>query len=144
MKRLLAVLAVLLSTFSLALQATTTTNANLRSGPSASAKVLTVIPKSTLVNVGPCTAWCPVTYSGKKGYVSKTILALKATPVPALPVTAPSNGTYTNVDGQQIQRPVMADTKPEGASAQCRDGTYSFSTHRRGTCSHHGGVASWY
>jgi hypothetical protein len=30
-----------------------------------------------------------------------------------------------------------------GASAQCRDGTYSFSRSRRGTCSHHGGVAVW-
>ncbi|WP_202630539.1 DUF3761 domain-containing protein [Deinococcus alpinitundrae] len=36
----------------------------------------------------------------------------------------------------------MADTKPAGAPAQCRDGSDSFSTHRRGTCSHHGGVAS--
>jgi hypothetical protein len=26
----------------------------------------------------------------------------------------------------------------------CADGTYSFSQHRRGTCSHHGGVARWY
>lgn len=25
----------------------------------------------------------------------------------------------------------------------CRDGTYSFSQHRAGTCSHHGGVARW-
>ncbi|WP_431636442.1 DUF3761 domain-containing protein [Dyella sp. KULCS107] len=32
---------------------------------------------------------------------------------------------------------------PAGASAQCRDGTYSFSRSRRGTCSHHGGVARW-
>jgi hypothetical protein len=32
---------------------------------------------------------------------------------------------------------------PAGASAQCRDGSYSFSQHRRGTCSHHGGVALW-
>jgi hypothetical protein len=30
-----------------------------------------------------------------------------------------------------------------GATAQCRDGSYSFSEHHRGTCSHHGGVASW-
>ncbi|HZQ29492.1 MAG TPA: DUF3761 domain-containing protein [Patescibacteria group bacterium] len=35
------------------------------------------------------------------------------------------------------------DTVPNGASAICRDGTYSFSQHRRGTCSHHGGVAQW-
>ncbi|HEV7658377.1 MAG TPA: DUF3761 domain-containing protein [Allosphingosinicella sp.] len=31
-----------------------------------------------------------------------------------------------------------------GASAKCRDGTYSHSKHRSGTCSHHGGVAEWY
>ena len=28
-------------------------------------------------------------------------------------------------------------------SAICRDGTVSYSAHRRGTCSHHGGVAQW-
>jgi Protein of unknown function (DUF3761) len=32
---------------------------------------------------------------------------------------------------------------PPGATARCRDGTLSFSQHRRGTCSHHGGVAEW-
>lgn len=35
------------------------------------------------------------------------------------------------------------EAAPEGASAKCRDGTYSFSQTRRGTCSHHGGVAVW-
>jgi hypothetical protein len=29
-----------------------------------------------------------------------------------------------------------------GASAKCKDGTYSHSTHN-GACSHHGGVAEW-
>jgi cardiolipin synthase A/B len=32
---------------------------------------------------------------------------------------------------------------PAGATAQCRDGTYSYSQHRSGTCSDHGGVATW-
>ena len=32
---------------------------------------------------------------------------------------------------------------PPGATARCRDGTYSFSQHRSGTCSYHGGVAAW-
>jgi hypothetical protein len=32
---------------------------------------------------------------------------------------------------------------PPGATARCRDGTYSFSAHHSGTCSHHGGVARW-
>ncbi len=33
--------------------------------------------------------------------------------------------------------------KPEGASAKCRDGTWSFSHSRSGTCSRHGGVERW-
>ncbi len=41
--------------------------------------------------------------------------------------------------------PVAASgaSAPPGATARCRDGTYSFSQHRSGTCSHHGGVADW-
>jgi hypothetical protein len=30
-----------------------------------------------------------------------------------------------------------------GPTAKCRDGTYSYSHHRRGTCSYHNGVARW-
>jgi hypothetical protein len=51
--------------------------------------------------------------------------------------------TYRNVSGHCVRRPVQADRPPQGASAKCRDGSYSFSEHHRGTCSHHGGVASW-
>lgn len=58
-------------------------------------------------------------------------------------LTAP-NGYYTNVDGNSVPRPYAAPSRPAGASARCRDGTYSFSQNRRGTCSHHGGVATWY
>lgn len=54
-----------------------------------------------------------------------------------------SDDYYTNVDGARVRRPVHSRSAPAGASAQCRDGSYSFSRHRRGTCSHHGGVARW-
>ncbi|WP_084544869.1 DUF3761 domain-containing protein [Derxia gummosa] len=52
---------------------------------------------------------------------------------------------YRNSAGQDVHSPAhtVSGKAPEGASAQCRDGSYSFSMHRRGTCSHHGGVASW-
>lgn len=30
-----------------------------------------------------------------------------------------------------------------GPTALCRDGSYSYSASRRGTCSHHGGVSVW-
>jgi len=49
-------------------------------------------------------------------------------------------GGYTNVDGNQVQSP---GSNPDGATAQCNDGTYSYSQHRQGTCSGHGGVAAW-
>src|SRR5471030_771818 len=39
--------------------------------------------------------------------------------------------------------PALAASPPPGATALCRDGTYSYSQHHSGTCSHHGGVATW-
>jgi len=56
-----------------------------------------------------------------------------ATPVPptATPVPLPT----------PVPRPAPA--VPSNVTAVCRDGTYSYSQHRQGTCSHHGGVAYW-
>ena len=51
---------------------------------------------------------------------------------------------YINVYGNKVHSPAYAPSRPAGASARCRNGTYSFSQNRRGTCSHHGGVATWY
>ncbi|MDT0453727.1 DUF3761 domain-containing protein [Streptomyces hesseae] len=33
---------------------------------------------------------------------------------------------------------------PRGATAQCKDKTYSYSARFSGTCSHHRGVLYWY
>jgi len=48
---------------------------------------------------------------------------------------------YTNSDGKKVRRPVHSTSAPAGATAQCGDGSYRFSQHARGTCSHHDGVA---
>ncbi len=53
------------------------------------------------------------------------------------------SGTYVNSKGETVKRPENCSAAPQGATAQCRDGSYSFSRSRRGTCSHHGGVAKW-
>lgn len=58
-------------------------------------------------------------------------------------VNCTSNGTYVNSRGQTVPRPENCSGPPQGATAQCRDGSYSFSRSRRGTCSHHGAVAKW-
>jgi hypothetical protein len=72
--------------------------------------------------------------------------ALAFTPAQALPHHVYVNGGseyYTNVSGHRVHRPLLAGHKPAGASAHCRDGSWSFSEHHQGTCSHHGGVAEW-
>jgi len=51
---------------------------------------------------------------------------------------------YINQDGTPVHRPARDDNgRPQGDTALCRDGTYSFSQHRSGTCSGHGGVQRW-
>jgi len=69
---------------------------------------------------------------------------------PSLPPSASSvqlieQGYYTNSSGQLVHRPAHSvnNQVPRGATAQCRDGSFSFSLHHRGTCSHHGGVVRW-
>ena len=54
-----------------------------------------------------------------------------------------SSSYYLNASGSCIKRPTSAARVPAGATARCRDGSYSFSQSRRGTCSHHGGVGTW-
>ncbi|MGI5236598.1 DUF3761 domain-containing protein [Dactylosporangium sp. CA-139066] len=50
---------------------------------------------------------------------------------------------YVNSSGNCVHRPTAAPAAPAGATAECNDGTFSFSQHRQGTCSHHGGVKRW-
>lgn len=48
-------------------------------------------------------------------------------------------GSYINSDGHVVKDPRCAD-EAAGARYLCRDGSYSFSEHRQGACSRHGGV----
>lgn len=56
---------------------------------------------------------------------------------PAAKSEAPASQTFTP------DPPAPADDH-NGATAECRDGSLSYSANHRGTCSHHGGVAVWY
>lgn len=73
--------------------------------------------------------------------ISPEIEPTKPEPVKEVPLS--NNNTYTNSQGNEVHSPAYAPSVPQGASARCGDGTYSFSQSRRGTCSHHGGVAEW-
>lgn len=66
-------------------------------------------------------------------------------PVPR--VQAPAGGGATFGPPVASRAPAIVNPTsdhPSGATAKCRDGTFSFSAHRSGTCSHHQGVAVWY
>ncbi|MGC2163808.1 MAG: DUF3761 domain-containing protein [Silvibacterium sp.] len=54
-----------------------------------------------------------------------------------------NNYYYVNSDGRRVHFPAKVASAPLGAAAVCRDGSYSFSQHHRGTCSPHGGVSQW-
>ena len=59
------------------------------------------------------------------------------------PATYDGGNYYTAASGHRVHGPMRASSRPAGATARCRDGSWSFSESHRGTCSRHGGVASW-
>ena len=121
---------------------TTKTSVNLRSQSNAKSNILDVIPQGADVYVvcDLSNGWSQVAYNYRIGYVySSYLMSEKAC------AYMPSSRVryYTNSSGQCVQSPTYYSSAPRGATARCVDGTYSFSKNRKGTCSHHGGVAQW-
>lgn len=166
MKRIFLLVTILLSICSIEISAYVkyvTANLNLRYGPGTSYSVITVIPQGTPVTIDEdCDCkWVPVEYNGKIGYISTRYLSgcfsiektqsirnsytVRNKNISKRSPSYQSSGTryYTNTEGYRVQSPTYYNSAPAGATALCRDGTYSFSRNRRGTCSHHGGVARW-
>jgi hypothetical protein len=54
-----------------------------------------------------------------------------------------SHRYYENRDHHIVHSPsgTYSGQRPDDATVACADGTYSFSEHRSGTCSRHGGIA---
>lgn len=85
-----------------------------------------------------------LTATGCTGPLTRTRINAIEAQHPEWLTTLSNNNGYTNVSGAQVHSPAYSGNGvPAGATAQCRDGTYSFSLHHSGTCSHHGGVATW-
>ena len=119
----------------------TTTIVTVRAKPLANAQSLGRVDAGVTVRLYTCSAgWCSVTSGRLVGYVLEEYLS----PAPTAPPQRAGPG-YINSRGEWVPSPARtaSDSPPPGASARCRDGTFSFSRSRRGTCSHHGGVADW-
>lgn len=63
--------------------------------------------------------------------------AKAAVPAPAKPAAKPAAKP-------KAPAPAPQGKGPNGATAKCKDNTYSTSKQRAGTCAGHGGVAQWY
>lgn len=157
--KLFFLLAILLSNINSLAQTpfVTTANLNMRTLPCTCAEIETTIPKGSTVYVFNYEdeTWARVSYNGYISYVSRKYLKQKTdniydpteSRISKRSYNTSTNSSpikyYTNTDGERVQSPTYYKTAPAGATALCRDGTYSFSRNRRGTCSHHGGVAKW-
>ena len=69
-----------------------------------------------------------------------------AAPAVAAPAAAPapaSSAAASKAAPAAKSTATAGNTDPTGATAKCKDGTYSKSKQHKGACSHHGGVAEF-
>lgn len=92
------------------------------SGPDA---VVTPVPTATVTEERPVTV---------------TVTPSTTPPAPA-PVYSPP--AVSTTPWSSAAPPSASPSTPAGASAMCRDGSYSFSRHRSGACAGHDGVQQW-
>lgn len=143
LRQYVTILLMLISSIGYSQTKVTSYNTDLRSSPSIESRVSKMIPQGASVYVVNQleNGWSYVIYNHNYGYVRSNRIhdsyyysrSSGSTPVKY----------YINSSGELVQSPTYYESAPKGATARCKDGTYSFSQNRRGTCSHHGGVAKW-
>jgi hypothetical protein len=74
------------------------------------------------------------------GGVQKAVAASSA--ATAAPAPQPAAATPAPAAAAATHAPT-AGAAPAGATAKCKDGTYSMAKHHQGACSKHGGVGEW-
>jgi Protein of unknown function (DUF3761) len=113
----------------------------LRDSTTLTSKRVALLPRGAQVRIIQCREQaCNIEFRRLQGYVGQELL--RSTPA-TNPVDAGRG--YINSKEQWIPSPAQTidGEAPDGATARCRDGSYSFSQSRRGTCSWHGGVDEW-
>lgn len=104
---------------------TTTANLNLRSSPSMTGTILTVMPNSTSVQItGEVqNGWYPVTYNGQTGWASATYLTAPQAPAPApAPTPEPAPTPAPSIPHTQDQSsPFYNPTSTYGSSQNWYD-----------------------
>src|SRR5437867_8038513 len=122
-----------------------TATIRVREQPAVTAETVAILGQGTRVRLYHCTeGWCGVSIQKLAGYALEEYLTAKSPRQVATAPTQQGRG-YVSVDGEWVPSPTRtADGQPrQGAAAKCRDGAFSFSRHRQGTGSRHGGLGVW-
>ena len=106
---------------------------------------------STSTGKGACSGHGGVQKASASKPATASTAAPAAAPAAAAPAaaapaatTAPAtSAAKTATATKSAPTATASNTDPTGATAKCKDGTYSKSQHHSGTCSSHGGVAEW-
>ncbi len=83
------------------------------------------------------------TASAGASAAAATTPARPSTSAPKPVATTTTHAAATHTATATTAPTTSAVGAPAGATAKCRDGTWSMSKTHSGSCSHHGGVASW-
>jgi Protein of unknown function (DUF3761) len=140
-------------------KAAKTTAAATTPAPAAAAPAAPAAPAASGTTPKTCTDGTTSTATGKgacsgHGGVQKASKTKPATTTPAAPAaaapaaaapaaSAAPAAAKTSTATKSAPTATASNTDPTGATAKCKDGTYSKSQHHSGTCSSHGGVAEW-
>ena len=83
------------------------------------------------------------TCSGHGGVQKPSTSKPAAAATPAAAAATTPAAAKSSTASKSAPTATASNTDPTGATAKCKDGTYSKSQHHSGTCSSHGGVAEW-
>ena len=90
---------------------------------------------------GACSGHGGVQKAGKPATAAAPASTESASPAAAPAPASSAAASQTAPAGKAAA--TSGNTDPTGATAKCKDGTYSKSKHHKGSCSHHGGVAEF-
>jgi hypothetical protein len=96
---------------------------------------------STATGRGACSGHGGVQKAKKAAASAAAPAAAPAAAAPTAPAAPAAAKSATA--SKSAPTATAGNTDPTGATAKCKDGTYSKSKHHSGTCSSHGGVAEW-
>lgn len=75
-------------------------------------------------------------------FLAQSVFAAQTTTASDSAGKATSPGFTINTNGKTL--PASTATIPEGATAKCKDGSFTFEPKKATTCSGHMGVAQWF